>query len=312
MGFAAIENVLYLLMESSDSALKLGIQRGLLAIPAHAMCAIFMGYYYGNAKYAKSYGDRAGCRKNLITGFLIACSLHGFYDFCLFTGNPIFILLFMIFVIVADIFTIIRIHQAKKQNQKMYEAPKFRQYWVNVNPYQAYGGYQAPQYGGYSYGGQQSGQNAQYQPQGMQQQYSQGQASQGQPQYGQGQAPQGAGSPYRQGFAPQGAESQYGQNMAPQGGQPQYGQPQTNLSYRPEQQTPPIVSQQEHYTPEVVQGNQPEQPQPVQPPQSSSSRSIQIVSPMRNIQIHCPVCGSINNFNAFFCGGCGASLHQLQ
>ena len=74
MGFAAIENVIYLLSGTSGTlkgVLTLGIQRSLLAIPAHAMCAIFMGYYYGNAKFLKSYGDRRGCRISLLTGFLI-------------------------------------------------------------------------------------------------------------------------------------------------------------------------------------------------------------------------------------------------
>ena len=50
MGFAAIENVLYLFTENTN-VVSLGVQRGLLAIPAHAMCAVFMGYYYGNAKF---------------------------------------------------------------------------------------------------------------------------------------------------------------------------------------------------------------------------------------------------------------------
>ncbi|HBZ03810.1 MAG TPA: hypothetical protein DEO83_08390 [Lachnospiraceae bacterium] len=152
MGFAAIENVLYLFRGSANAVISTGIQRGLLAVPAHAMCAIFMGYYYGNAKYAKSYGDRSGCRKNMITGFLIACSLHGFYDFCLMTQRALFFMIFCVFVVAADVLTIIRILRAKKENLKMYEAPEYRQYWAGpaANPYVPYGGFNAPVYGGYS------------------------------------------------------------------------------------------------------------------------------------------------------------------
>ncbi|MCR5542959.1 MAG: PrsW family intramembrane metalloprotease [Eubacterium sp.] len=168
MGFAAIENVLYLVQQyylDNTQIISMGVQRGLLAIPAHGMCAIFMGYYYGNAKYAKSYGDRAGCRGFLIKGYLIACSLHAFYDFCLFTGNPILYLLFLVFVVVADVFTIIRIVKAKKENQKMYEAPQYRNYWVDnlSNPYQEYGGYQAPTYGNYIYQNNNNNVNPNYQ-----------------------------------------------------------------------------------------------------------------------------------------------------
>ena len=152
MGFAAIENVMYVFMGGSDMALSTGISRGLLAIPCHGMCAIFMGYYYGNAKYLKSYGDRLGCKRNMITGFLLASSLHAFYDFCLFTQMGLFTILFFIFVIIADVFTIVRIHKARRENQKMYEEPKYRQYWAGpaANPYQPYGGYAAPSYGGYA------------------------------------------------------------------------------------------------------------------------------------------------------------------
>ena len=42
----------------------------------------------------------------------------------------------------------------------MYEKPKYRQYWVEADPYQLYGGYQAPSWGGYDYnqsGAQQGG-----------------------------------------------------------------------------------------------------------------------------------------------------------
>ncbi len=183
MGFAALENVLYLvsynlnsfLFVNTQETIEYGIQRGLLAIPAHGMCAIFMGYYYGNAKYLKSYGDRSGARKSLFRGFVIASGLHAFYDFCLFTQLKLFWIIFLIFVVIADIFTILRIRKAKKEDQKMYEAPKYRQYWANADPYQLYGGYQAPTYGNYDYGSAMSGQTqfapqqtgqSQYMPQG--------------------------------------------------------------------------------------------------------------------------------------------------
>ncbi len=393
MGFAGIENVMYLLMENTDTVLSLGISRGLLAIPCHGMCAIFMGYYYGNAKYAKSYGDRAGCRRNLLIGFLVACSLHGFYDFCLFTQRVVFMILFIIFVIVADIFTLIRIHKAKKTNQKMYEAPKFRQYWVNANPYQSYGGYQAPAYGAYTYGSNtsmvQTGEDANansrpfVQPQyGMPEpDYRSGAGQYGQPRPGAGQygQPQPGAGQYGQ---PQSGAGQYGQSQPgagqygqPQSGASQYGQPQSGTSkYAPSQGAgqpfvtekrsgyePTVVGKKQEYKPEIVgektgrglsysehrdeeagtyrepdystyystttasEAGNTSQGSPVY--QSNNSQSNpgnmsggmngnynqrMMPSSMRGVQIHCPVCGEINNFNAFYCTGCGASLHQIR
>ncbi|MBO4863480.1 MAG: PrsW family intramembrane metalloprotease [Eubacterium sp.] len=236
MGFAATENIMYLFRANAGFVLRTGISRGLLAIPAHAMCAIFMGYYYGNAKYLKSYGDRAGCRANLIRGFVIASSLHAFYDFCIMTQSVIFSIIFVVFVIVADVFTIRRVIMAKKEDEKMYEAPQYRQYWVAANPYQPYGGYQAPTYGGYTAPNQ--------------------------------------GSPYQ----PQGAQG---------------GQPMGQSPYQPQGMPVQGMPQQNQGMPE------PQMQQPVMP------------EPDRDMLIRCPVCGEVNSFKAFFCRGCGASLHQL-
>ena len=276
MGFAAIENVLYLFRAEADAVVGRGIQRGLLAIPAHAMCAIFMGYFYGNAKYAKSYGDRPGVKKNLFMGFIIACSLHGFYDFCLMTQRWLFFMIFCVFVVAADVLTIIQVIKAKKENLKMYEAPEFRQYWAGpaANPYQPYGGYAAPTYGGYtqpvSNSAPMQGMNMGGQPQ-----------MNGQPMMG-GQS-QMNGQPM--GRPQMGAQQMNGQPMGgqpqmngqPMGGQPNYGQPMQN--------SPEVVSQ-----------------QPVEPP---------VIKMDRNVQIHCPVCNTINNFHAFYCRSCGAGLHQI-
>ena len=66
-------------------------------------------------------------------------------------------------------------------------------------------------------------------------------------------------------------------NGQPMGGQPNYGQPMQN--------SPEVVSQ-----------------QPVEPP---------VIKMDRNVQIHCPVCNTINSFHAFYCRSCGAGLHQI-
>ena len=309
MGFAAIENVLYLFRAEADAVVGRGIQRGLLAIPAHAMCAIFMGYFYGNAKYAKSYGDRPGVKKNLFMGFIIACSLHGFYDFCLMTQRWLFFMIFCVFVVAADVLTIIQVIKAKKENLKMYEAPEFRQYWAGpaANPYQPYGGYAAPTYGGYtqpvSNSAPMQGMNMGGKPQMNGQPMMGGPQMNGRPIGGQpqmngqpmmGGQPQMNGQPMgrpQMGAQPQinGQPQMNGQPMGrpqmgaqqmngqPMGGQPNYGQPMQN--------SPEVVSQ-----------------QPVEPP---------VIKMDRNVQIHCPVCNTINSFHAFYCRSCGAGLHQI-
>ncbi|MBP3807517.1 MAG: PrsW family intramembrane metalloprotease [Eubacterium sp.] len=337
MGFAAIENVKYLIEGGNEltTVMVTGIGRALLAIPCHAMCGIFMGYFYGNAKYLKSYGDRSGCRRNLFTGFAVAVCLHGFYDFCLFTGNVLFLILFVIFVIAADVLTIIRIVKAKKENAKMYEAPKYRQYWVDANPYQPYGGYAAPVYGGYNYAnasGNNGGQVAPYAPPVVAtgQSYNPEVVSQGasyspqainqgggfnpQPQY---QEPAYNQQTQATGYVPQQTNIQdaaYSQQTQATDYVPQqtnfqdaaYNQQANaqNIAYNQQSQAQAPVQanyQQNTYN----QGNENVQQQAAQPVQ----QPVQTLQ--RTSQIHCPVCGTINYFNAFNCNSCGASLHQL-
>ena len=49
LGFATIENVLYLLSFGLDTA----FMRALLPVSSHALFGVVMGYYYGRAKFSK-------------------------------------------------------------------------------------------------------------------------------------------------------------------------------------------------------------------------------------------------------------------
>ena len=78
MGFATVENLLYV-FESGDSAsIGTAIGRGLTAVPAHAAFAILMGSYMGLSKFVEE-------RKYfyLFLGLGLAVFFHGLYDFFL-------------------------------------------------------------------------------------------------------------------------------------------------------------------------------------------------------------------------------------
>ena len=81
MGFATMENVLYVVVNPTDSshAMQVGLMRMFTAVPAHAAFAITMGYFVGLAKLHPE-------RENLylICGILGAILLHGLYDFFIF------------------------------------------------------------------------------------------------------------------------------------------------------------------------------------------------------------------------------------
>ena len=74
MGFAATENILYVLEGGYQTALI----RAFTAVPAHATFGILMGYYMGKAKFSNNK-----IALNLF-GLLLAIIFHGAYDFFLF------------------------------------------------------------------------------------------------------------------------------------------------------------------------------------------------------------------------------------
>lgn len=74
MGFAATENIMYVLQGGLQTALL----RAFTAVPAHATFAILMGYFMGKAKFSNN-------RKSLnLLGLVLAVLFHGTYDFFLF------------------------------------------------------------------------------------------------------------------------------------------------------------------------------------------------------------------------------------
>ena len=71
LGFAGIENVMYIM----QGGLGLALGRGLFAVPAHFFFAIFMGYFFALARFR--YNNR---RRYLALAYLIPVVLHGTYD----------------------------------------------------------------------------------------------------------------------------------------------------------------------------------------------------------------------------------------
>ena len=90
LGFALVENILYV----SQGGIKVGLVRALTAVPAHAIFGIVMGYYFGLARFFD--GMRA---YYIIRAIMWPIILHGFYDYCLMSGFPILMLLFVPFII---------------------------------------------------------------------------------------------------------------------------------------------------------------------------------------------------------------------
>ena len=96
LGFATVENIIYLMKERVDLSLGLAITRGLISIPSHIMFAITMGYYISKYKFAKDNNKKI---KYLFYAVIIPILLHGVFDFILMIGYRWAIIVFIVYVI---------------------------------------------------------------------------------------------------------------------------------------------------------------------------------------------------------------------
>lgn len=116
LGFATVENILYVM----QGGLSVAIARGLLSVPSHAIDAVYMGYYYGLAKYYDSVGNTRSKNRCMVLSIIVPIILHGCYDYFLFEGTVLHLVVFLIFVVTLDVFAVIRINKSSKKNMKIY------------------------------------------------------------------------------------------------------------------------------------------------------------------------------------------------
>ena len=105
LGFAAIENVGYVLSEE-ENWLGVATARALLAVPGHYAFAVLMGYYYSIYHFVDHSPRTAACI------LLVPIFAHGVYDAIAFSGtlNPYFGALSMLILI----YFCIRLHKFAK------------------------------------------------------------------------------------------------------------------------------------------------------------------------------------------------------
>lgn len=84
LGFATVENVMYVAFRYSYNA-YIGLYRGVLSVPAHAIFGVTMGYYLSLSKFAST---KARAKANLRKSLYMPMLLHGIFDFILMAGIP--------------------------------------------------------------------------------------------------------------------------------------------------------------------------------------------------------------------------------
>ena len=95
LGFALWENIGYVTAYGFGTA----VMRALTAVPGHACFGVFMGAWYGMARWYENYGEYDKSRRYRALAFIVPTLLHGCYNFMASAGSTPFYMIFVAFVI---------------------------------------------------------------------------------------------------------------------------------------------------------------------------------------------------------------------
>lgn len=122
VGFAVFENILYVL----GGGISVAIMRAFLSIPAHVTCGVFMGMFYGKAKYADAHGQVGKRQKYTFFGFLVPVVIHGFDDLCLSMGSLFVLFVYAIFLMTIYAYAYMWLKQFSREDTRIidFEVPE--------------------------------------------------------------------------------------------------------------------------------------------------------------------------------------------
>ncbi|WP_373599553.1 PrsW family intramembrane metalloprotease [Paraclostridium bifermentans] len=95
LGFATIENIIYIFYEVYLNIFEIGLTRAIISIPAHIMFAITMGYYLSMYKF----NQEENRYKYILKMILIPIFLHGVFDFILMIKTRGATVVFIIYLV---------------------------------------------------------------------------------------------------------------------------------------------------------------------------------------------------------------------
>lgn len=110
LGFAATENIFYMLSYGTEIALG-------RMIPVHAVCSVYMGYYLGIAKTGDLDGNPQLEKKYTRLSILVPMLIHGFWDFALSTEEDIFYIAALIMIVIVTMTAFNNLHKLSKEDR---------------------------------------------------------------------------------------------------------------------------------------------------------------------------------------------------
>ena len=113
LGFATLENVLYVMNYMS---LQVAIVRGIMSVPLHCTCGVFMGYFYGMARNYHAHGNRAMSTLDSVLALVVPLLIHGLYDFALSVESETISLGGLAFTAIVFVLAITQVRWSSKQD----------------------------------------------------------------------------------------------------------------------------------------------------------------------------------------------------
>lgn len=90
LGFATLENIMYVYNSSTSAAMYVAILRGMTAVPAHALFGLTMGLMFINYSFIKKNNY------NLIMCFIYPALMHAAYNFLVGHTNVFLVIIILI------------------------------------------------------------------------------------------------------------------------------------------------------------------------------------------------------------------------
>lgn len=109
LGFATVENVLYLFV----NGIQYAFTRAIFPVSSHALFGVLMGYYFGKAKMFQ-----VNRKRNILFAFLFPFLLHGLYNYILKITSTNWSLLLIPFMIILWIMCLQRMKNATVNTMK--------------------------------------------------------------------------------------------------------------------------------------------------------------------------------------------------
>ena len=100
--------------------MSVALMRAVLSIPAHMAFSVYMGVYYGRAKYCEKRNNGEGKMWNLLAGYLMAVTLHAVFDGTLMVNSDLSVAIFFVFDVLMTIMVFRTLRNASRQDRPIH------------------------------------------------------------------------------------------------------------------------------------------------------------------------------------------------